>query len=151
MRSPLQKLGLTQYEEKVYITLLQYGNLHAKEISTYSSVPKTAVYPTLKQLEEKRLITSFKGDTTQFEAIDPNISLLSLEEQKKQEIKDNTNLALSLAKEKYQKKKIVKKKEVVSLSVGKASSSAIYKEMLKNAQSTVYIIGWRAHTVGNKF
>jgi sugar-specific transcriptional regulator TrmB len=50
-------LGLTDYESKVYVTLQRNGPLHIKNISKFSSLPRTAVYPPLNGLINKGLVS----------------------------------------------------------------------------------------------
>jgi HTH-type transcriptional regulator, sugar sensing transcriptional regulator len=51
----LEEFGLSKYEAKAYITMIDKGSLAASEIAYYSNLPRTKVYPTLKKLEKKKL------------------------------------------------------------------------------------------------
>ena len=51
----LEEFGLSKYEAKAYLTMIDKGSLAASEIAYYSNLPRTKVYPTLKKLEKKRL------------------------------------------------------------------------------------------------
>ena len=57
----LQKLGLTYYGAKVYVTLVAIGATTATVLSTESEVPRTRIYDVLRRLEEKKWITVEKG------------------------------------------------------------------------------------------
>ncbi|MGC2428433.1 MAG: helix-turn-helix domain-containing protein [Nitrososphaeraceae archaeon] len=51
----LEEFGLSKYEAKAYLTMIDKGSLAASEIAYYSNLPRTKVYPTLKKLEKKKL------------------------------------------------------------------------------------------------
>jgi sugar-specific transcriptional regulator TrmB len=57
----LQDLGLTQYETKAYLTLLQKGTMTARETSEISSVPYSKIYEVLGSLEKKGWIETESG------------------------------------------------------------------------------------------
>lgn len=54
-RKSLQNLGLTDYETRVYVALLQRGALTASEASENTQVPYSKIYEILGNLEKKRL------------------------------------------------------------------------------------------------
>jgi HTH-type transcriptional regulator, sugar sensing transcriptional regulator len=151
METLLKQIGLTAYEAKIYLTLLEFGRLDARVISDNSSVPKTAVYPNLKFLEDKGLITKFSGETMLFEAIQPKTAIPAYLEKKRNETLLLEKDLVTEAEQRFHKKQIEEKKEVVSLSVGKESSTAVYRELWGKAEDKIYMLGWRAHTIGNKY
>ncbi len=52
----LKLLGLSEYQAKVYIALVGYGQASASEIYLASKVPQNKVYSVLKELEEQGLV-----------------------------------------------------------------------------------------------
>ncbi len=52
----LKLLGLSEYQAKVYIALVGYGQASASEIYSASKVPQNKVYSVLKELEEQGLV-----------------------------------------------------------------------------------------------
>ena len=57
----LKRLGLTEYESKAYIALLEHGEADALEISRRSGVPRTRIYDILSRLESNGFIQGLKG------------------------------------------------------------------------------------------
>lgn len=49
----LRKLGLTEYEARAYITLVERGTLTANALSKYSEIPYSKIYDVLSRLEKK--------------------------------------------------------------------------------------------------
>lgn len=52
----MQDLGLTEYQARVYLTLLDLGVSKASQIPSLSRVPRTRIYSTMNQLHEKGLV-----------------------------------------------------------------------------------------------
>ncbi len=52
----MKELGLTDYQARVYLTLLDLGVSKASQIPTLSRVPRTRIYSTMGQLHEKGLV-----------------------------------------------------------------------------------------------
>ena len=52
----LQKLGLTEYNARIYVALLRLGSGTAREIAETTSVPRTRVYDGVETLEERGLV-----------------------------------------------------------------------------------------------
>jgi len=67
----LQKIGLTEYEAKVYVTLLRDHLNSAGKLSEKSGVPRTKIYSVLESLERKGWIQVYSGIPLLFKAIDP--------------------------------------------------------------------------------
>jgi sugar-specific transcriptional regulator TrmB/predicted hydrocarbon binding protein len=52
----MKELGLTEYQARVYLILLDLGISKASQIPTLSRVPRTRIYSTMNQLHEKGLV-----------------------------------------------------------------------------------------------
>ena len=66
LRKALHNLGLTDYEMRVYITLLERGNMTANQISEAAGVPYSKIYEVLESLESKGWIGSEGGRPAKF-------------------------------------------------------------------------------------
>lgn len=65
----LQDLGLTEYQARVYLTLLDLGSATASQIPTLSRVPRTRIYVTMAQLHEKGLVNIIPERPLKYEPI----------------------------------------------------------------------------------
>jgi len=68
----LQKVGLTEYEAKVYLSLLKDHLNSATKLSEKSGVPRTKIYQVLESLEHKGWIRIYSGIPLLFKAVDPH-------------------------------------------------------------------------------
>lgn len=64
--------GLSEYESKVYLSLLSLGNAGARKLSLHCDVPRTKVYGTLKKLIDYDLVVEIPGSPKQFAPSNPN-------------------------------------------------------------------------------
>lgn len=71
----LSRLGLNQYERKVYLHLVEYGISGAVELAKKSGVPYGRIYDVLYQLEAKGFVKVVLGKPKQFAPIKPGIAL----------------------------------------------------------------------------
>ena len=72
----LEEIGLTDYESKIYLTLLTHGQISAYELAEKAGLYRQVVYDSLKRLEEKGFVNStYDGKTKQFKATNPKIIL----------------------------------------------------------------------------
>ena len=65
-RRALQEVGLTDYETRAYVTLLQKGTMTASETSEISSVPYSKIYEVLGNLERKGWIQMESGRPSKY-------------------------------------------------------------------------------------
>jgi sugar-specific transcriptional regulator TrmB len=72
-RVKLTKLGLSMYEARVYLCLLQTGTAAAAKIVSLSDVPQPRVYAALKALVERGYAELQLGQQRQYRAIQPNL------------------------------------------------------------------------------
>jgi len=64
-------LGLSEYEARVYVSLIVGGASEARKLSVVCGVPRTKVYSTLKKLTERGLVVEEPGKPRKFAAISP--------------------------------------------------------------------------------
>lgn len=78
--------GLSEYESKVYTSLVFLGTSKAGTISKDSDVPQSKIYEVLEQLMEKQLVQVFNGRPKEFRAVEPEFALKNLLENKTRKI-----------------------------------------------------------------
>ncbi len=69
--SVLERLGLTGYEAKTYVTLVGLGPAHAADIADAADVPRTRIYSVLAELEDEGWVRSGSGRPKTFQAERP--------------------------------------------------------------------------------
>ena len=62
----LHEVGLTLYETKAYLTLLERGVMTASEVSEFGGIPYSKVYETLNSLERKGWIEVERGRPSRY-------------------------------------------------------------------------------------
>jgi sugar-specific transcriptional regulator TrmB len=101
----LRALGLTEIEEKVYLTLLEEGPSLAGHISRKSGIHRRMVYDAAERLIKKGLISYIlKNNRRLFEAVDPERLLQLVQEQEAgiRQVLPQLKLAHSFSKEKQE-------------------------------------------------
>ena len=62
----MESLGLTGYEIKVYLSLLETGSMTASDVSKKSGVPYFKIYEVLNSLEDKGWLDSASSRPQKF-------------------------------------------------------------------------------------
>ncbi len=68
----LKKLGLTEYEARVYLSLLMDHLNSATKLSKKSGVPRTKIYSVLRSLQQKGWVKIYSGIPLLFRAVNPS-------------------------------------------------------------------------------
>jgi sugar-specific transcriptional regulator TrmB len=76
----LKKLGLTEYESKVYISLAKLGPSKVKDIVMNSNVPRNKVYEALNSLEQKNKVMSIPLSPKEYKISEPTFLKDDLED-----------------------------------------------------------------------
>ncbi len=137
----LKRIGLNEYESKVYSSLSSGNLLTASEISKKAGIPRARVYDVLLVLEKKGFVMISIGRPVSFKAVEPEKALVNFEKQKRKAFESQLNEMNSLKgllKKKFDK---VPQKESFSQawSVSGNQINHIIAESLKNAQESVVI------------
>ena len=93
----LQRLGLTEYESRIYLALIKLGPKKASEVSFFGRVPRTKAYGAIRELERKGLVQTIPGKPELYTASSPNEFLMPLITKLQDEVKDSEAVVQGLA------------------------------------------------------
>src|SRR5213595_4365948 len=71
----LKEFGLTEYEVKVYVSLVESGTQAASELSRTASIPYSKIYEILGNLERKGWVETEQGRPSKYYAKPPSMAL----------------------------------------------------------------------------
>ncbi len=137
-RRILRELGLTDYETRAYLALLEYGVLTASQVSENAGVPYSKVYETLASLERKGWIETERGRPGRHYPKAPSEALATAKMQLEDKIKTWEKAITSELQPFYEKREIREKPDIWILR-GELSTIAKLREMLDQAKSELMI------------
>jgi sugar-specific transcriptional regulator TrmB len=144
----LQGFGLTEYESRVYYSLLSNGACTVNQIQYASGVPRTKVYQVSQQLTRKGLLRELEGKPARFEAQPPEVlSSILVERERKVRALRKSMVALRKVREKNVNPGDVTEERYLSL--GSQSLLVKLKESILKAEKEVKCIvdSWGLHLV----
>jgi len=80
--SLLRRIGLNQYESKVYVALLSAGPTSASDLSELAGIPRPRAYDVLSKLEKKGFVSTQPGRPTKFRAFDVKEAFITLKKKR---------------------------------------------------------------------
>jgi sugar-specific transcriptional regulator TrmB len=93
----LQRLGLTEYEARIYLALARMGPIKASEVSFFGNVPRTKTYGAIRELEKKSLLSIIPGKPEIYAVRSPSEVLMPLVTRLESDVTESTNLVHKLA------------------------------------------------------
>jgi sugar-specific transcriptional regulator TrmB len=93
----LRRLGLTDYEARVYLVLVKMGPIRASEASFFGQLPRTKTYGAIKELGRKGLLNVIPGKPDLYSARSPGEVLMPLIDRLNNDVKDSEGIVQSLA------------------------------------------------------
>lgn len=101
----LMKLGLTEYEARIYVVLARLGPKNASEISFLGKVPRPKTYGAIRGLESKGLLKILPGKPERYIPTSPSEVLIPLVDKLAKEVSESSavveNLALGFESSQY--------------------------------------------------
>jgi sugar-specific transcriptional regulator TrmB len=108
----LRRLGLTEYESRIYLVLIKMGPIKASELSFFGQIPRTKTYGAIKELERKGLLRVIPGKPEAYAPSSPGEVLMPLVNKLSRELTDAEsvveNLALNFETSKFIKRQMPK-------------------------------------------
>lgn len=99
----LNDLGLTNYEARVYLTLISLGAMTATQLSFQAKIPRPKVYGAIRKLVEKGLVFILPEKPEKYTGASPSIFYSILEDRARQ-IR-TTNTIIKILEKKYKEMK----------------------------------------------
>jgi len=137
-RKSMESLGLTSYEIKVYLSLLEHGSMTASDISKTSGVPYSKIYEVLNSLENKDWLESDSSRPQKFFPKSPSSALEAIRHQKEIEIKSNEEIIKNELMPIYEKSGIKEKPEIWVVRGLYNIAGKVY-EIIQNSQRELLI------------
>lgn len=111
-RKAMESLGLTGYEIKAYLSLVEIGSASASDISKKSGIPYSKIYEVLNSLEDKGWTESDRSRPQKFFPRSPQTGLEAMKMRIENGIKDNESLIMRELMPVYEKRGIREKPEI---------------------------------------
>jgi len=134
-------LGLSEYEAKIYVSLVEAGQTKARTLSILSGVPRTKVYSVLRKLIDMGLVTEIPGEPRRFSPTPPRIALRSYLQSYQDTVQSLSSLIsiLENAFKKARNKEEMRRGLMWTISGRKMTLKKI-QEMLAKAKKSVHIV-----------
>jgi len=137
-RKVLKELGLTDYETRAYLALLEKGVLTASQVSQSADVPYSKVYETLTSLERKGWIKIEQDRPSRYYPKAPSEALATAKLQHEEMMKA-WQKAISSELQPFYEKRDIREKPDIWILRGEFSTIAKLEEMLDKAKSELMI------------
>jgi sugar-specific transcriptional regulator TrmB len=137
-RKAMESLGLTGYEIRVYMALLEYGQMTAAAISKTASVPYSKIYEVLNSLEDNGWLESDSSRPQKFFPKSPTSALDAMKMRMENVIRDNQNLIESELMPIYEKSGMKEKPEIWVVR-GTYNIAAKVNEIIQSAEQELLI------------
>jgi len=134
----LHELGLTQYETRAYLVLIEEGVMTASEISARGNVPYSKIYETLNSLEKKGWIETERGRPRRYYPKSPSESLEVSKFRLQETVKSWEQAILEELQPLYEKREIREKPDIWILR-GEFNILAKLQEMLQKTKHELMI------------
>jgi sugar-specific transcriptional regulator TrmB len=93
----LRRLGLTEYESRIYLALVRMGPKKASEVSFFGQVPRTKAYGAIRELEHKGLLRIIPGNPELYAPSSPSEVLMPLMSKLNRDVKHSEDVVQTLA------------------------------------------------------
>ncbi len=134
-------LGLSEYEAKIYVSLIEAGQAKARTLSVLSGVPRTKVYSVLRKLIDMGLVIEIPGEPRRFSPTPPRIALRSYLQSYQDTVQSLSSLISTLEDtfRKAKNKENLRRSSIWTIS-GREETLRKIQEMLAKAKRFVHIV-----------
>jgi len=141
MIDQIKKLGLNEYESRVYNSMLKIGKSSAVLVSKQAAIPRARVYDVLFSLEKKGFVLRSASKPIEFLAVKPSKVYESIVNSKKEEMESSLTELKSVTKmlEKNSNYNPDFGKETAWVVEGRNNIYSVISEQLENCSESVLI------------
>jgi HTH-type transcriptional regulator, sugar sensing transcriptional regulator len=111
-RRALKEFGLTEYEVKAYISLVESGTLVASELSRIAGIPYSKIYEIIGNLERKGWVESAQGRPSKYYSKAPSTAIESSRVRFETTLRSSEADALQELQPLYEKKGVQEKPDI---------------------------------------
>lgn len=108
----LRELGLTDYEARAYLSLLEKGSMTASQVSEVADLPYSKIYETLNALDKKGWIKIERGRPSRYYPKSPSEALEAAKLRFQSRIKSWEQSVLDELQPLYEKREILEKPDI---------------------------------------
>lgn len=137
-RRMLKEIGLTEYETRIYLSLLEIGATTARRVSEHANVPYSKIYEALNSLEEKGWIETQSGRPRRYYPRSPTEALEAQKLRLESMVRTWERSVLKELQPFYDKMEIREKPEIWILR-GEFNAIAKLRDMVDNARIELMI------------
>ncbi len=137
-RKVLREVGLTDYETRAYLTLLERGVMTASEVSELGGVPYSKVYETLNSLERKDWIEAERGRPSRYFPKSPSEALDAARLRLEDKVSSWRRVVSGELQPLYERRELLEKPDIWILR-GEFSVLAKLREMLGGARKELMV------------
>jgi len=137
-RKVLREIGLTDYETRAYLILLERGVMTASEVSEYGGVPYSKVYETLNSLERKGWIEAERGRPGRYFPKAPSEALEAARLQLEDMVSGWRRVVFGELQPLYERRELLEKPDIWILR-GEFSILAKLREMLSGTKKELMV------------
>ena len=134
----LHEVGLTEYETRAYLILLERGVLTASEVSEHGGLPYSKVYETLNSLERKGWVEVERGRPSRYFPKAPSEALEAARLRLEDMVSGWKRVVVGELQPRYEKRELMEKPDIWILR-GEFSIMAKLREMLDVVKSELLV------------
>jgi sugar-specific transcriptional regulator TrmB len=137
----LRRLGLTEYESRLYLALLKMGPIKASQLSFFGQVPRTKIYHSIQELQRKGLVTITPGKPELYAPCSPLEVLMPIITRLDHDVKESEHVVQSLGmtyeSSKYVRRNVPKQSDQFWQIEGRQSIYNKLNQLLKDASRSI--------------
>ena len=141
------ELGLTEYEAKVYQSLLLKQTISASDLVIMSGVPRGRIYDAINQLIRKGFCITVPGTFKKFKAENPETAIRNIIEQQKKKEQTFLDIAMKLQAKFNSQKESTSTFDYINVLTSKQSQINKFQELEESAKNFILTFSKRPYAI----